>query len=75
MGTSRRMCSKTKKIKFKGGLRAEYTDISGVFANSLPIKNDYFNLFPSAVVSQTLKDNKTTLKLINKPKRLSASFR
>lgn len=53
----------TKKIKFKGGLRAEYTDISGVFANSLPIKNDYLNLFPSAVVSQTLKDNKTTLKL------------
>ena len=45
----------TKKIKVKGGVRAEYTKIDGVFANSLPIKNDYFNLFPSVIVSQALK--------------------
>ncbi|QNR85197.1 TonB-dependent receptor [Pedobacter riviphilus] len=49
----------TKKIKVKGGLRAEYTDITGVFAGSLPIKNDYFNLFPSVIISQTLKGNST----------------
>jgi outer membrane receptor for ferrienterochelin and colicin/5-hydroxyisourate hydrolase-like protein (transthyretin family) len=47
----------TKKIQFKGGLRAEYTAID--FSNS---KNDYFNLFPSAIFSQTIK-GKTTLKL------------
>ena len=47
----------TKKIQFKGGVRAEYTDISSTVG-----KNDYFNLFPSAVLSQTIK-GKTTLKL------------
>lgn len=47
----------TKKIQFKGGLRAEYTDIN--FSDN---KNDYFNLFPSAILSQTIK-GKTTLKL------------
>ncbi|MFI5452136.1 TonB-dependent receptor domain-containing protein [Pedobacter sp. UC225_61] len=47
----------TKKIQFKGGLRAEYTAIN--FSNN---KNDYFNLFPSAILSQTIK-GKTTLKL------------
>ncbi|MFD0942122.1 TonB-dependent receptor domain-containing protein [Pedobacter boryungensis] len=47
----------TKKIQFKGGLRAEYTDISSTVG-----KNDYFNLFPSAILSQTIK-GKTTLKL------------
>jgi outer membrane receptor protein involved in Fe transport len=47
----------TKKIQFKGGIRAEYTDI-----NSTVGKNDYFNLFPSAILSQTIK-GKTTLKL------------
>lgn len=52
----------TKKLKFKGGVRAEYTQIDGLFANSLPIKNDYFNLFPSAIVSRTLK-NGTSFKL------------
>ncbi|WP_316804908.1 TonB-dependent receptor domain-containing protein [Pedobacter nototheniae] len=46
----------TKKIKFKGGLRAEYTDIN--FAGG-PSKNNYFNLFPSAVISQTFKGNQT----------------
>ncbi|TKC07944.1 TonB-dependent receptor [Pedobacter polaris] len=47
----------TKKIQFKGGVRAEYTAIN--FSNS---KNDYFNLFPSAILSQTI-NGKTTLKL------------
>ncbi|RZK53206.1 MAG: TonB-dependent receptor [Pedobacter sp.] len=49
----------TKKIQVKGGLRAEYTKIDGVFANSLPIENDYFNLFPSVVISQNLKGGST----------------
>lgn len=47
----------TKKIQLKGGLRAEYTAI-----NFTANKNDYFNLFPSAILSQTIK-GKTTLKL------------
>ncbi|RZK53299.1 MAG: TonB-dependent receptor, partial [Pedobacter sp.] len=47
----------TKKIQFKGGVRGEYTAIN--FSNS---KNDYFNVFPSAILSQTIK-GKTTLKL------------
>ncbi len=47
----------TKKIQFKGGVRAEYTAID--FTNN---KNDYFNVFPSAILSQTIK-GKTTLKL------------
>jgi outer membrane receptor protein involved in Fe transport len=47
----------TKKIQFKGGLRGEYTAIN--FSNN---KNDYFYLFPSAILSQTIK-GKTTLKL------------
>ncbi len=47
----------TKKIQFKGGLRAEYTAID--FSQ---YKNDYFNLFPNAIISQTIK-GKTTIKL------------
>ncbi|MBB2143892.1 TonB-dependent receptor [Pedobacter sp. LMG 31464] len=47
----------TKKIQFKGGVRAEYTAIN--FSNN---KNDYFNLFPSGILSQTI-NGKTTLKL------------
>ena len=47
----------TKKIQFKGGLRGEYTAIN--FSN---VKNDYFNLFPSAIISQTIK-GKTTIKV------------
>lgn len=47
----------TKKIQFKGGLRGEYTAIN--FSNS---KNDYLNLFPNVILSQTIK-GKTTLKL------------
>ncbi|TCC86638.1 TonB-dependent receptor [Pedobacter frigiditerrae] len=47
----------TKKIQFKGGVRGEYTAIN--FSNS---KNDYFNVFPSAILSQTI-NGKTTLKL------------
>lgn len=39
----------SKTIKFKGGLRAEYTAIS--FSG---YGNDYFNLFPSAVISKAL---------------------
>ncbi|QIL40319.1 TonB-dependent receptor [Pedobacter sp. HDW13] len=52
----------TKKLKFKGGLRAEYTSISfNTQANGIQ-KNDYLNLFPSAILSETLKGN-ATLKL------------
>lgn len=47
----------TQKLQFKGGLRGEYTAID--FSSN---KNDYFNLFPSAVISQTIK-GATTLKL------------
>nr|WP_199082797.1 outer membrane beta-barrel family protein [Pedobacter sp. ASV19] len=48
----------SKKITAKAGLRAEYTAIDGKASN---FKNDYFNLFPSVIVSQTLKAN-TTIK-------------
>ena len=47
----------TKKIQFKGGLRGEYTAIN--FSNN---RNDYFNLFPSGILSQTI-NGKTTIKL------------
>ena len=52
----------TKKIKFKGGVRGEYTEIGFTDANGVPVKNDYFNLFPSAVLSQTI-GGMTTIKL------------
>ncbi|WP_443944375.1 TonB-dependent receptor domain-containing protein [Pedobacter sp. AW1-32] len=53
----------TNKIKFKGGLRAEYTAISFNTLNNTGVeKNDYLNLFPSFVVSQTMKKG-ATLKL------------
>jgi outer membrane receptor protein involved in Fe transport len=51
-----------KKTNLKAGLRGEYTNISGVAGNSLNFKNDYYNLFPSAIISQTLSAS-TTLKL------------
>ncbi|MGY4386343.1 ferric enterobactin receptor [Pedobacter sp. UYP24] len=44
----------TKKITAKAGLRAEYTKIDGLAGNSLNFNNDYFNLFPSAIISQSL---------------------
>lgn len=49
-------------IDFKGGLRAEYTSIDALSGASLDFKNNYFNLFPSAIISKTLKD-KSTFKL------------
>jgi outer membrane receptor protein involved in Fe transport len=52
----------TKKLKFKGGVRAEYTSIDFNTQNSGLQKNDYFNLFPSAIISQALKGS-ATLKL------------
>lgn len=52
----------TKKMTVKAGLRAEYTKIHGLAGNSLNFDNDYFNLFPSMVISQTLK-GMTTVKL------------
>jgi len=52
----------TKKLKLKGGLRAEYTQIDFNTQSSGIEKNDYFNLFPSIVVSQALKGS-STLKL------------
>jgi outer membrane receptor protein involved in Fe transport len=51
-----------KTVDVKGGLRAEYTDISGVSGSALNFNNNYFNLFPSAIISKTLKGN-STLKL------------
>jgi outer membrane receptor protein involved in Fe transport len=51
-----------KTIDVKGGLRAEYTDISGLSGADLNFSNDYFNLFPSAIISKTMKGN-STLKL------------
>lgn len=52
----------TKKITVKAGLRAEYTKINGLAGNTLNFDNDYFNVFPSMVISQTLK-GMTTVKL------------
>ncbi|HEY0177336.1 MAG TPA: outer membrane beta-barrel protein, partial [Pedobacter sp.] len=52
----------SKSIDVKGGLRAEYTDISGVSGSALNFDNNYFNLFPSAIISKKMKGN-STLKL------------
>ncbi len=49
----------TKKIKFKGGVRAEYTKIGFNTQTSGLEKNDYFNLFPSLILSQTMKKGGT----------------
>jgi len=46
-------------MQFKGGLRAEYTDI---VINNKSYAKDYLNLFPSAIISQSLKGS-STLKL------------
>ncbi|WP_316826189.1 outer membrane beta-barrel family protein [Pedobacter miscanthi] len=51
-----------KKIKFKGGLRGEYTKIDFNTRDNGIETNDYLNLFPSAIISKTLKGN-ATLKL------------
>jgi len=51
-----------KKIKVKGGLRAEYTQINFNTQSNVSNKNDYLNLFPSVVVSRPLTGN-ATLKL------------
>ena len=48
-----------KKIKFKGGLRAEYTKIDFNTQTSGTEKNHYFNLFPSFVISETIKSGGT----------------
>jgi len=52
----------TRKITAKAGVRAEYTKIDGLAGNTLSFDNDYFNLFPSVVLSQSLK-GMSTLKL------------
>lgn len=52
----------SKKLNFKGGLRSEYTSIDFNTINPGIQKNNYFNIFPSAIISQTLKGN-ATLKL------------
>ena len=52
----------TDKIKFKGGVRGEYTEISFVDVNGNLNKNDYFNLFPNAILSQAINPT-STLKL------------
>lgn len=52
----------TKKIKFKGGLRTEYTAIEYNDINGNLINDDYLNLFPNAVISQTINGS-TTVKL------------
>lgn len=43
----------TEKITMNAGLRAEHTDIKGLSGNTLNYGNDYFNLFPSAVISKS----------------------
>ncbi len=52
----------TEKIKFKGGLRTEYTAIEYNDINGNLINDDYLNLFPNAVISQTINGS-TTVKL------------
>jgi ferric enterobactin receptor len=52
----------TKKITAKAGLRAEYTKIDGLAGNIENFDNDYFNLFPSVILSQSLK-GMSTIKL------------
>lgn len=49
----------TKKITAKAGVRGEYTKINGLSGNNLKFDNDYFNLFPSLILSQTLKGAST----------------
>ncbi|MET4083656.1 outer membrane receptor protein involved in Fe transport [Pedobacter sp. UYP30] len=49
----------TKKVKFKGGVRAEYTNIGFNTKTNGNQKNDYFNLFPSLILSQTLAKGAT----------------
>lgn len=44
----------TKKITAKAGLRAEYTKIDGLSGDGQKFNNDYFNLFPSILLSQAL---------------------
>ena len=57
-----------KTLDFKGGLRAEYTDINAAAGDQPTFKNDYFNLFPSAILSKTL--NKTTTLKLSYNKRM-----
>ncbi len=52
----------SNSVKFKGGVRGEYTAIAFDDEFGQPIKNDYFNLFPSAVISKNFSAT-TTLKL------------
>jgi outer membrane receptor protein involved in Fe transport len=52
----------SKKTTVKAGLRAEYTKIDGLAGNTFNFDNDYFNLFPSMVISQSL-NGMTTVKL------------
>ncbi|WP_073229674.1 TonB-dependent receptor domain-containing protein [Pedobacter caeni] len=49
----------TKKITAKAGLRTEYTKIKGLSGDGTKFNNDYFNLFPSLILSQTLKGAST----------------
>lgn len=49
----------TQKITAKAGLRAEYTKIEGLAGNALRFDNDYFNLFPSLILSQSLQGMST----------------
>jgi outer membrane receptor for ferrienterochelin and colicin len=49
----------TKKITAKAGLRTEYTKINGLSGDRTKFDNDYFNLFPSLILSQSLKGAST----------------
>ncbi|WP_342330620.1 TonB-dependent receptor [Pedobacter sp. FW305-3-2-15-E-R2A2] len=49
----------TKKITAKAGLRTEYTKINGLSGIGEKFDNDYFNLFPSLILSQSLKGAST----------------
>ncbi|MCT4639456.1 MAG: TonB-dependent receptor [Bacteroidales bacterium] len=48
---------RNKKLRFKGGLRAEYFDTKNGLDNSTnKVNNNYFNLFPSISISYAIND-------------------
>lgn len=51
-----------KDYKFKGGLRGELTEIGFSDIAGNPVKNNYFNLFPSAILSRNFSAS-TSIKL------------
>ncbi|MBT0812827.1 TonB-dependent receptor [Litoribacter ruber] len=59
------------KLNYQAGLRGEYTETTGVHANSnQTIVNNYFNLFPSLFLTYDLPGNEEDLRL-NYSRRIS----